>query len=150
MIVFDLKCPDEHVFEAWFRDSKTFERQRKSGAIACPSCGSTQIDKALMAPNVATRKGRDETPRAEAGTETTMMPDPREAMARAYAQAVREHIRKNFDDVGDKFADEARKIHYGETDKRNIHGRATKDQAKALAEEGVEFGTVPFPINLDG
>lgn len=156
MIVFDLKCPDQHVFEAWFRDSKTFERQRKAGSIACPVCGSARIDKAPMAPNVATRKGRDEAPVATEAGDTAVMPDPREAhpsrevMARAYASAVREHIRKNFDDVGDKFADEARKIHYGETDKRNIHGRATKDQAKALADEGVEFSTVPFPINLDG
>ncbi|MEX2649260.1 MAG: DUF1178 family protein [Alphaproteobacteria bacterium] len=147
MIVFDLKCPKDHVFEAWFRDSKTYERQRKAGAVSCPACGSTRIDKAVMAPNVATRKGREAAP-AEATPAAAVMPDPREA--RAYAAALREHIRTNFADVGDKFADEARKIHYGEVTKRNIHGRATKDEARALHDEGVEFGTVPFPINLDG
>lgn len=149
MIVFDLRCSKDHVFEAWFPDSKAYERQRKAGAIGCPVCGATRIDKAPMAPNVATRKGRDATPTAPATPQTAVMPDPREAMARAYLSAVREHIRTNFADVGERFADEARKIHYGETEKRNIHGRATPSEAKALDEEGIEYGTVPFPINLD-
>ncbi|MGH6720304.1 MAG: DUF1178 family protein [Alphaproteobacteria bacterium] len=148
MIVFDLKCPKDHVFEAWFPDSNGFERQRKAGVIACPTCGATNVAKAPMAPNVATRKGRDEAALPADG-QAVAMPDPREAMARAYMNAVRTHIHANFDDVGERFADEARKIHYGEADKRNIHGRASRAEAKALEDEGVEFGTVPFPLNLD-
>ena len=146
MIVFDLKCAKDHVFEAWFPDSEGYERQRKARAIACPMCGATSVAKAPMAPNVATRKGRDEAP---AESQAVVTPDPREATARAYMNVVRQHIRENFDNVGDKFADEARRIHYGEADKRNIHGRATKDEAKALEDEGIDFGTVPFPLNLD-
>jgi hypothetical protein len=148
MIVFDLKCAKDHVFEAWFPDSKAFERQRKASAIACPSCGATKVDKAPMAPNVATRKGRDDAP-VLAESQAVAQPDPREAMARAYVNAVRSHIRDNFADVGERFADEARKIHYGETDKRSIHGRATRAEAKSLEAEGIEFGTIPFPLNLD-
>jgi hypothetical protein len=138
MIVFDLRCHMDHVFEAWFRDSRDFERQSRQGLIACPVCGDARVVKAPMAPNVATRKGRDE--------ETLPEAQKRTAAAFAYMQAVREHVTKNFDHVGDKFAEEARKIHYGETDKRNIYGRATKGEAKELRDEGIEFGELPFPI----
>ena len=136
MMVFDLKCRKDHVFEAWFRDSKDFDRQSKQNLIACPLCGDAKIVKAPMAPNVATRKGRDD----DAGEGAK-----RAAASMAYMQAVRDHVTKTFDHVGDKFAEEARKIHYGETDKRNIYGQATRDEAKELHDEGVEFGELPFP-----
>ncbi|MSP83548.1 MAG: DUF1178 family protein, partial [Alphaproteobacteria bacterium] len=105
---------------------------------ACPLCGDGKIVKAPMAPNVATRKGRDDVP-TDAAKRTAM----------AYMHAVREHVTKNFDPVGEKFAEEARKIHYGETDKRNIYGRATPNEAKELRDEGVEFGELPFPVGQE-
>jgi hypothetical protein len=137
MIVFDLKCSRNHVFEAWFRDSKAFERQAKAGALACAVCGDTRIEKAPMAPNVATRKGGD-----------LSDAEKRKAAAKLMA-AMREHVAQNFEPVGERFAEEARRIHYGEVDPKNIVGRATSEEAKELNEEGIEFGVLPFPAGAD-
>ena len=131
MILFDLRCADSHVFEAWFRDGETYETQAKAGEIACPVCGDTAIAKALMAPNVA-RGGE------------TISPE-QAAQAMRYLSAVRDHVEKTHDPVGDKFPEEARKIHYGEAEKRNIYGNATLDDARALDEEGIEIGVLPAP-----
>jgi hypothetical protein len=136
MIVFDLKCSKNHVFEAWFRDSRTYERQAKAGSLACAVCGDTRIAKAPMAPNVA-RKGGESTDA-----------EKRQAMLKLMA-AMREHVTQNFEHVGERFAEEARKIHYGEVDQKNIVGQATPDEAKALDEEGIEFGVLPFPVRPD-
>ena len=129
MILFDLLCAEDHVFEAWFLDSETYESQAASGVIECPVCGDTRIAKALMAPNVAR------------GVEAI---DPTQvAMVMNQLRAMHEEIARNSDDVGEKFPEEARKIHYGETEKRNIHGRANLDDARALDDEGIEFGVLP-------
>ena len=130
MILFDLKCAEDHVFEAWFRDSETYDSQAASGEIACLVCGDTRIAKALMAPNLA--RG---TANADSGRAALMMRQLR---------AMHEEITKNSDDVGEKFPEEARKIHYGETAKRNIHGRAKLEDARALNDEGIEFGVLPL------
>ncbi len=129
MILFDLKCAQDHVFEAWFRDSETYDAQAASSEIACPVCGDTRVAKALMAPNVA--RGM---PSVDSAQAANMMRQLR---------AMHEEIAKNSDDVGEKFPEEARKIHYGETAKRNIHGRANLEDARALDEEGIEFGILP-------
>ena len=129
MILFDLKCGQDHVFEAWFRDSETYDAQAASGEIACPLCGDSQIAKALMAPNVAR------------GIEN--VDHDRAAQMMHHLRAMHDEITKNSDDVGEKFPEEARKIHYGETTKRNIHGRANLEDARALDEEGIEFGILP-------
>jgi hypothetical protein len=138
MIVFELKCGAEHTFEAWFQDSKAYERQRKRRQIACPVCGDCEVDKALMAPSVArSRESR--------------VADER-AMARAALQqlaALRKHVEQNCHYVGPNFAEEARKIHYGEVEKRDIYGEATADEAKELAEEGVAFARIPWAPRLD-
>lgn len=129
MILFDLLCAEDHVFEAWFLDSETYESQAASGIIECPVCGDTRIAKALMAPNVAR------------GMEAI---DPTQAaMVMNQLRAMHEEIARNSDDVGENFPEEARKIHYGETEKRNIHGRAKLDDARALDDEGIEFGILP-------
>lgn len=129
MIVFDLKCPDDHVFEAWFRDGKTYDVQAAAGEIVCPICGGTKIDKALMAPNL-TRRSSDRDAELAAKTMTQL-------------RALRDHVEKNCDNVGERFPEEARKIHYGETEKRSIYGESSLDEARDLHEEGIEFGILP-------
>ncbi len=126
MIVFDLKCADGHVFEAWFRNGETFDAQAAAGEVACPVCGDTVVAKAPMAPNVARKERAREA-----------------AQAARKLQALREHVENTCEHVGERFPEEARKIHYGEVDKRGIYGEASLDEARALNEEGVEFGWLP-------
>jgi hypothetical protein len=133
MIVFDLRCEKAHVFEAWFPDSAAFERQRKKGQVTCPVCGATKVEKALMAPNIAS--GREKEAARESQQAATMMQE---------LVKLRRHVESNAEYVGPKFADEALKIHYGETEKRGIYGEATKDEAKTLREEGVEVAEIPW------
>ena len=129
MILFDLKCAKDHVFEAWFLDSDTYESQVVSGEIECPICGDTAVAKALMAPNVA---------------RATEILDPSQiATVMGRLRELHEVIAKNSDFVGENFPEEARKIHYGETEKRNIHGQATLEDAQDLDEEGIDFGILP-------
>jgi len=136
MIVFDLICSNEHVFEAWFKDSAAFERQRRKKAIECPMCGDTKVEKALMAPNIATSEQRENSAKMAAETLRAL-------------SAARSYVEDNCEYVGGEFAEEARKIHHGETDKRDIYGEATKDEADSLREEGVEFGEIPWVPRMD-
>ena len=150
MIVFNLQCHKGHGFESWFKDGAAFERQSKRKLVECPACGSVKVQKALMAPRLSgTRKSR-KTAVAAAAPETAvaaMGNDP--AVAKAVElhkelAKLRAHVEKNFEHVGDRFAEEARKIHYGETEHRDIYGEATSDEAKELAEEGVEVARIPW------
>lgn len=129
MILFDLRCKDGHAFEAWFRDSAAYEDQVAAGDLACPICGSSEVTKALMAPAVNSRPKID--PAQAAAAMRTL-------------RKVQEYIEKNFDHVGPRFAEEARKIHYGEAEKRSIYGEATVAEAKALREEGIEVSQIPW------
>ena len=138
MIVFDLKCERSHVFEAWFADSAAYDAQVKRGAVSCPACGSTLIDKALMAPNVARGKANEPAP-------ATAPADPKAAHYMQMLYQMRDHVEKTCDYVGPKFADEARKIHHGEVDKHNIYGEATTEESRELKDEGVEFNALPWP-----
>jgi len=151
MIVFDLKCSCGHVFEAWFADSAAFEKQAKRGDVSCAVCGDTKVEKALMAPNLApSGKGKSDSKDAPGdGARTSAVaatPEHSPEVAEVYKalRAARKVIENNFDNVGDKFAEEARKIHYGETEKRNIYGDATPGDARELKEEGVEFDLLPW------
>lgn len=135
MIRFGLVCDNEHGFEAWFRNGEDFEAQKGRQLISCPHCGSNAVEKALMTPAVAT--GRDKKPVA-----LGMSEEQKKALAQL--KALSEKIREKADYVGDKFAEEARKIHFGETDPRGIYGEATPEEAKELAEDGVEF--MPLPV----
>ena len=134
MISFSIVCENDHDFEAWFRNGDDFDAQRRRKLIGCPACGSTRVEKALMAPAVSTGR-RKETMALAIGTEQ------RKAMAKL--KELTEKLKQGADYVGDKFADEARKIHFGETEARGIYGEATVDEARSLHEDGVEF--LPLP-----
>jgi hypothetical protein len=137
LIRFSLICDSEHEFEAWFRSSDDFETQKKRGFVDCPSCGSHKVEKALMAPAVSTARKQEKVALAMGEEQRRMM---------TQMKAIAEKIRSNADYVGDKFAEEARKIHFGEADQRGIYGEATLEEAKSLAEDGVDFMPVPvFP-----
>lgn len=130
MIRYSLVCADGHEFDGWFGSSDAYEVQARNGDVICPHCGSAEVSKALMAPNVATSKGAD-----DAG--------PPDAEIAEAVRKVREHVEKTADYVGDKFAEEARKIHYEEVEPRGIYGEATPSEAVELKEEGVEFHPLP-------
>ena len=136
MIVFNLRCANDHVFEAWFNSSDTYEKQLASEGVICPQCGDSSIVKAPMAPNVATgtSRGMD-----ESTAESEAARQGRDALIK-----LRSEVEATCSYVGDKFADEARKIHYGETDGANIYGEATTSEEIELREEGVAFGRRPW------
>jgi len=138
LIRFSLHCDKGHDFEAWFRNNDDFDRQSKRGLVDCPSCGSSKVAKALMAPAVSTGRKREKMALAANAEQRKMMAQLRE---------MAEKVRENADYVGDKFADEARKIHFGETEARGIYGQATPDEARDLIEDGVEF--MPMPVFPD-
>ena len=138
MIRFSLNCEHDHGFEAWFRNNEDFDTQKKRGFVECPSCGSRKVEKALMAPAVSTGRKREKLALA-------MSEQQRQAMAQI--KALTEKIRDNAENVGDKFAEEARKIHFGETEARGIYGEATQEEAQSLAEDGVSF--MPLPVFPD-
>lgn len=133
MISFNLRCKKDHVFEAWFPDSQAYEKQRKSRKIACPSCGDKKIEKALMAPNIASGASRKS---------SSNEPSPKEV--REALVALRKAVENNSEYVGSDFPEEARKIHYGETKRRDIYGEASDEDAKELEEEGVEIAKIPW------
>ena len=137
MIRFSLICDHDHEFEAWFRSNDDFDTQKKRGFVDCPTCGSSKVQKALMAPAVSTGKKREK---------IALAMNEMQKKAMAEIKALSEKIRENADYVGDKFAEEARKIHFGETEQRGIYGEATLEEAKSLVEDGVEFMPIPsFP-----
>ena len=135
MIKYQLKCASGCSFEGWFRSSEDFDAQAAEGALECPFCASAQIGRAIMAPAVVT--GGDK----RRGERLSVM---RETMAEA-ARRARDYVEKNFDYVGDRFPEEARKIHYGETEERSIYGEATGKEVKELVDEGVSVAPVPAP-----
>ena len=138
MIHYSLQCEQEHGFEGWFASSADFDRQLERGLVTCPVCESTRVSKLLMAPNVTTGRQKDR-------TQAVAMDTMRRDMIAKIKDAVKE-IRANADDVGERFPEEARKIHYGETEARGIIGQASADEAQALTEEGIEIAPLPvFP-----
>ena len=160
MILYRLRCSEGHEFESWFKDSKTYERQEKKSLIGCPVCGAPKVERALMAPRLGKsskgKDGGDKPVEAQAGVPVPVpVPAPEQQQMAALARhmpkelrealvKVREHVEKNCEHVGDKFAEEARKIHYGESEKRGIYGQTSEEEAEALSEEGIEFGRLPW------
>ena len=139
MIVYDLTCPKEHRFESWFRNSNVVEKLIKAGEVSCPVCGSKKVQKAPMAPRLA----------KSSGEETAVVNDQSELRAAMEGatkalEGLREVIEKNFDNVGHKFPEEARKIFYGESKSRGIYGDATPAETQALKEEGIEVQSIPW------
>jgi hypothetical protein len=131
MISYNLRCAKEHVFEAWFRNSVAYEEQAAKKSVSCPVCGSKKVEKSIMAPSVAKSSGRET---------VELTPEKMRGML----VKLRESVEANCDNVGTEFPEEARKIHYGEAEHRNIYGQASEDDATELAEEGIEFGRIPW------
>jgi hypothetical protein len=142
MIRYSLKCDRSHEFEAWFRSSTAFDEQRQEGRVGCVVCGSTEIEKAIMAPAVA--NGSKE--QAIAEPDLTKPGSPAEAML----AEMRRKIETTSDYVGREFAAEARKIHDGETKKRSIWGEASIEDARALKDDGVPVAPIPWMRRADG
>ncbi|WP_424628559.1 DUF1178 family protein [Bradyrhizobium sp. SYSU BS000235] len=151
MIRYALRCERGHDFESWFQSSSAYDSQRKRGLVACPMCDSTKVEKAIMAPRIATKgKSKQATPAPqpapaadESGSSSLVMaPQERELIAKI--KELRDHVLKNADNVGNKFPDEARKMHYGDIEHRAIYGEATAEEAKALVDEGIEVAPLPI------
>ena len=171
MIRYSLRCERAHTFESWFQDSATYDSQVKRKLVSCPACGSAKVEKAIMAPRIVSKKGRE---RQKTIQETANMPVPAEAVSapqsqslqaqgtqgsqtqgstplmmaqerelRAKLKELRDHIVKNADNVGEKFPNEARRMHYGEIEHRPIYGEASPEEARSLIEEGVEVSPLP-------
>lgn len=139
MIKYNLLCAAEHEFEGWFRDSADYDAQAGAGMIECPTCGSADVRKAIMAPAIAKRIGGNRDERLAAI----------KADIAAAALRARDYVEKNFDNVGDRFPEEARKIHYGEAESRGIYGQATGREVKELIDEGVEIAPLPGVARSD-
>jgi len=181
MILYNLRCHKDHVFETWFRDSAAYDSQTKAAVVECPVCGSSKVEKAIMAPHVTKSAGRSRsrgedagvptaaptaTPMAvSTGAPTSKTPAPngpvsgatvsgattkamreveQSAKMRRALQELRRQVEESFDYVGPEFAEEARKIHYGETDERPIYGETSDAEAEALEEEGVSVSRIPW------
>lgn len=148
MIRYALRCERGHAFESWFQSSSAYDSQRKRGLVACPMCDSTKVDKAIMAPRIA-RKGKSKSapepvaaPAEDtASTSLVMAPQERELLSKL--RELRDHVLKNADDVGNRFPEEARKMHYGDAEHRAIYGEATAEEARSLVDEGIEVAALP-------
>jgi hypothetical protein len=154
MIHYNLRCKKGHAFESWFQSSFAYETQERRRLVSCPVCGSTDVERAIMAPQIARKKGREQAPSEQmpvpASAAEVIPPSPstpllmtQERELRAKLKELRDHIVKNADNVGERFPNEARKMHYGDIEHRPIYGEASADEAKALIEEGVEVMPLP-------
>ncbi len=150
MIRYNLRCDRGHAFESWFQSSSAYESQEKRKLVSCPACGSVKVERAIMAPQIASKKSRDSAaaPSPAASTEVAapastplMMAQEREL--RAKLKELRDHIVKNADNVGERFPNEARKMHYGDIEHRPIYGEASPEEARSLIDEGVEVSPLP-------
>ena len=140
MIRYDLTCDKGHAFDGWFRDSVAYDAQAERGFVSCTVCGSVKVDKQLMAPGIpAKSNAKDVVPQKMVAGPV----DPRLAMMMQMMRDMRKQVEENAEYVGDKFAEEARKIHYQETEMRGIYGEASADDARALIEEGIEVHPLP-------
>ncbi len=155
MIRYSLRCERDHAFESWFQDSSAYDAQVKRKLVICPVCNSVTIEKAIMAPRIVGKKGREraepapaaptpapvEAPAAAAGSTPLLMAQEREL--RAKLKELRDHIVKNADNVGERFPNEARKMHYGDIEHRPIYGEASPEEARSLIDEGIEVSPLP-------
>jgi hypothetical protein len=143
MIRYNLRCDNGHAFESWFQSSSAYDSQVKRKLVTCAICGSAKVEKAIMAPQLAgTKKKAENTPSPADPSSTSLMMAP-ERELRAKLKELRDHIVKNADNVGERFPEEARKMHYGDIEHRAIYGEASAEEAKSLIEEGVEVAPLP-------
>lgn len=143
MIRYALCCEAGHTFESWFNNSTAFERQAARGLVACPMCGSAKVEKAIMAPSLGGGRDAPSTPAAESEKTPVAIVSKEEVELRKKLKELRDHIVKSADYVGEKFPEEARRMHYGEIEHRSIYGEASPESAKSLADEGIEFHPLP-------
>ena len=155
MIRYALVCREGHQFESWFQDSAAYDKQAKRSLISCPHCGSAKVEKAIMAPRLATTAKKrskpieapaaapEAAPAPAPASAPVAMISPQEQEIRTKLKELRDHLIKNADNVGTKFPEEARKMHYGEIEHRSIYGVASPEEAKELSEEGIEFHPLP-------
>lgn len=144
MIRYALVCDHNHTFESWFASSTAYEKQVKRGLVTCPACGSPKVEKAVMAPAVHQSRDRGSQPDAVPPDKAQVaIVSEQELELRRKLKELREHLIKNADYVGTQFPEEARRMHYGEIERRSIYGEATPEEAMALREEGIEFHPLP-------
>ena len=134
MITYSLVCENQHKFDAWFRNGQAYEDQHKRGIVTCPICSSSAVEKAMMAPAVS---------RANSEKVAVSTGHPEHAQLLETMRALRSKMISEADNVGDKFAEEARKIHFKEVEARGIYGEATREEVTALLEDGVDFMPLP-------
>ncbi|MDP6173398.1 MAG: DUF1178 family protein [Rhodospirillales bacterium] len=139
MILYQLKCSNAHEFEGWFRDGATYDTQSAKGEIECPICGDGGVDKAPMAPKLNSSRGENSEQRAQQVARKVL----------SDLDMLRRKVEDNFEDVGDKFAEEARSIHHGEAEERGIYGEATKQEVEELVEEEIEIQRIPWKRRKD-
>jgi len=159
MIRYALECEHGHAFESWFQNSAAFDKQAKRNLVTCPICGSAKVEKAIMAPRLSRAEAADPAiippvapapplpapaPGAAPAKQPLAIMSPHERELRKKLKELREAITRNADYVGPRFPEQARKIHYGETEQRSIYGEASPDEAKELHEEGIEFHPLPI------
>ena len=159
MIRYSLRCERDHTFESWFQDSSAYDAQVKRKLVSCPVCTSVKIEKAIMAPRIVGKKGRERaepvpaapptaaSAPAEAPAASTPLMMAQERELRAKLKELRDHVTKNADNVGERFPNEARKMHYGDIEHRPIYGEASPDEARSLIDEGIEV--TPLPVLPD-
>jgi hypothetical protein len=153
MIRYALVCDRGHEFESWFQDSVAYDKQAKRALVSCPQCGSTKVEKAIMAPRLSATAKKQSAPIETPAPAADVAPPvpaapvamilPQEQEFRTKLKELHDHLTKNADNVGTKFPEEARKMHYGEIEHRSIYGVASPEEAKELSEEGVEFHPLP-------
>lgn len=153
MICFSLHCGNDHTFEGWFRDGAAYERQALDGDVSCPICGDRSVRKAMMAPAVVRSGSRGPAPApvTEPSAPAAAVPDEvKAAFAVAMLRRLRAHVVENFENVGERFPEEARRIHHGDAEEREIYGRATLEEAQELVDEGISVRPLPDVPELDG
>jgi hypothetical protein len=151
VILYSLVCHKGHDFESWFANSAAYDKQVKRGLVSCPLCGSAKVEKAIMAPRLARKDkstpilapAEESAPAAAEAPTPVAMISPQEREFRKRLKELRDHLTANADNVGKKFPEEARKMHYGETEHRSIYGEASPQDARELHEEGIEFHPLP-------
>lgn len=161
MIHYQLRCVGDHAFDGWFKDSAGFDRQASAGLVECPECGATQVHRALMAPRIASRRQTVD-PAGAPAAETVPAPAAPSAppalkegaalpdQVRGMLQKLRAEVERTCENVGNRFAEEARAIHHGETEPRAIYGDTTPEQAEALADDGIPVSRIPWVPRADG
>jgi hypothetical protein len=151
MIRYNLRCDRGHGFESWFQSSAAYESQEKRRLVSCPACGSAKVERAIMAPQIVSKRTSRAEPEPVAAAASTEAATPastplmmaHERELRAKIKELRDHIVKNADNVGERFPNEARKMHYGDIEHRPIYGEASPEEARSLIDEGVEVSPLP-------